>query len=158
MPAVEVPTWTNGRGCVGVINHVLQRPVPKEGHLLGDKSSPLPSDHRPVVWDLLDVRDPEDRPRSTLSARHFQIRDRCVKKIYHSVLGAARQERAGQPEGSGDLYAYFLATIIQAVKRAHCPPREFEELPGRVDQVHHQLQARGRWCCLCGIHTGVGIA
>ena len=48
-PAAEAPTWTDGRGCVGVIDHILQGPAPKEGHLWVDEASPFPSDHRLVV-------------------------------------------------------------------------------------------------------------
>ena len=43
MPAVEVPTWTGGRGCVRVIDHALHGPVPKEGHFWVDDPSPFPS-------------------------------------------------------------------------------------------------------------------
>ena len=43
-------------------------------------------------------------------------------------------------------YAYFLPSTILAVESAHGPPREFGELPGRVDQVHRQRQAHAkRW-------------
>ena len=62
-PSVEVPTWTDGRGCVGVIDRILQRPPPKRGSLWVDDSSPFPSDHRPVVWDARGVLDPEDRSK-----------------------------------------------------------------------------------------------
>ena len=62
------------------------------------------------------------------------------------ALVAARQERGARPEDLAGLYAYFLASTIQAVESAHGPPREFGELPGRVDQVHRQLQAHAkRW-------------
>ena len=145
-PAVEVPTWTDGRGCVGVIDHVLHGPVPKEGHLWVDETSPFPSDHRPVVWDTRDVQDPEDRPCVLLRARHFQIRDPGVTGVYHAALAAARQERGARPEDLADLYAYFLASTIRAVESAHGPPREFGELPGRVDQVHRQLRAHAKRC------------
>ena len=41
-PTSEAPTWTDGRGCVGVIDHVLQGPAPKEGRLWVDEAFPLP--------------------------------------------------------------------------------------------------------------------
>ena len=145
-PAAEVPTWTDGRGCVGVIDHVLHGPVQKEGRLWVDETSPFPSDHRPVVWDARDVQDPEDRPPVRLRARHFQIRDPGVTGVYHTALSAAHQERGPRPGDLADLYAYFLSSTIRAVERAHGPPREFWELPGRVDQVHRQLQEHAKRC------------
>ena len=145
-PATEVPTWTDGRGCVGVIDHILHGPAPKEGHLWVDEASPFPSDHRPVVWDARDAQDPEDRPPVRLRARHFQIRDPGMTGVYHAALSAARREEGSRPEGLAALYEYFLASTIQAVERAHGPPREFGELPGRVDQVHRQLQAHAKRC------------
>ena len=145
-PAAEVPTWTDGRGCVGVIDHILHGPAPKEGHLWVDEASPFPSDHRPVVWDARDAQDPEDRPPVRLRARHFQIRDPGITGSYHAALFATRREEGSRPEGLAALYEYFLASTIRAVERAHGPPREFGELPGRVDQVHRQLQAHAKRC------------
>ena len=101
VPAVEMPTCTDGRGCVGVIDHVLHGPVPKEGHLWVDETSPFPSDHRPVVWDAQDIRDPEDRPQVLLRARHFQIRDPGITGVYHAALAAYRQERGARDRGPG---------------------------------------------------------
>ena len=145
-PAAEAPTWTDGRGCVGVIDHILQGPAPREGHLWVDKASPFPSDHRPVVWDARDAQDREDRPPVRLRARHFQIRDPGVTGSYHAALSAARREEGLRPESLAALYEYFLASTMRAVERAHGPPREFGELPGRVDQVHRQLQAHAKRC------------
>ena len=125
-PAAEVPTWTDGRGCVGVIDHVLHGPAPKEGRLWVDETSPFPSDHRPVVWDARDVQDPEDRPPVRLPARHFHIRDPGITGVYHAALSAARQERGSRPGDLTDLYGYFLASTIRAVERAHAP------LPPRI--------------------------
>ena len=78
------------RGCVGVIDHVLHRPAPKEGHLWVDEASPFPSNHRPVVWDARGILDPEDRPQVLLRARHFQVRDPGIKGAYHAALATAR--------------------------------------------------------------------
>ena len=145
-PAAEAPTWTDGRGCEGVIDHILHGPAPKEGHLWVDEASPFPSDHRPVVWDARDAQDPEDRPPVRLRARHFQIRDPGITGSYHAALSATRREEGSRPDGLAALYEYFLASAIRAVERAHGPPREFGELPGRVDQVHRQLQAHAKRC------------
>ena len=146
VPAMEVPTWTNGRGCVGVIDHVLHGPVPKEGHLWVVEASPFPSDHSPVVGDARDVLDPEDRPRVLLRARHFQVRDPGITGVYHAALAAARQERGARLGHLAGLYAYLVASTIQGPESAHGPPREFRELPGRVDQVHRQLRAHAKRC------------
>ena len=121
-PAAEAPTWTDGRGCVGVIDHILHGPAPKEGHLWVDRASPSPSDHRPVVWDARDAQDPEDRPPVRLRARHFQIRDPGITRSYHAALSAARREEGSRPESLAALYEYFLASTIPAVERAHGPP------------------------------------
>ena len=145
-PTTEVPMWTDGRGCVGVIDHILHGPAPKEGRLWVDEASPFPSDHRPVVWDARDVQDPEDRPPVRLRARHFQIRDPGITGSYHAALSAARRGEGPRPEGLAALYEYFRASTIWAVERAQGPPREFAELPGRVDQVHRQLQAHTKRC------------
>ena len=145
-PSVEVPTWTDGRGCVGVIDHVLQGPAPKEGPLWVEEASHFPFDHCPVVWDARGVLDLEDRPKVLLRARHFQIRDQGITGACHTALAAARHERGARPEDLAGLYAYFLASTIRAVESAHIPPREFRELPGCVDHVHRQLQAHAkRW-------------
>ena len=48
-PSVEVPRWTDGRWCMGVIDHVLEGPAPKKGSLWVEDPSPFPSNHRPVV-------------------------------------------------------------------------------------------------------------
>ena len=74
-PSAEVPTWTDGCGCVGVTNHVLHGPAPKKGSLWVDGASPFPSYHRHVVWDARGVLDPQVRPKLLLRARHFQVRD-----------------------------------------------------------------------------------
>ena len=145
-PTSEAPTWTDGRGCVGVIDHMLQGPAPKEGHLWVDEASPFPSDHRPVVWDARDCQGPEDRPPVRLRARHFQIRDPGITGSYHAALSAARREEGLRPASLTALYESFLASTIRAVERARGPPREFGELPGRVDQVHRQLQAHAKRC------------
>ena len=145
-PSVEVPRWTDGRGCLGVIDHVLQRSSPKKGSLWVDEDSPFPSDHRPVVWGAQGVLDPEIRPKVLLRARHFQVRDQGITGAYHTALVAARQERGARPEDLAGLYAYFLASTLRAVESTHGPPREFRELPRRVDEVHRQLQAHAkRW-------------
>ena len=145
-PAAEAPTWTDRRGCVGVIDQILQGPAPKEGHLWVDEASPFPSDHPPVVWDARDFQHPKDRSPVRLRARHFQIRDPGVTGSYHAALSAARREEGLRLESLTALYEYLLASSIRAVERAHGPPREFGELPGRVDQVHRQLQAHAKRC------------
>ena len=122
-----------------MIDHILQGPAPKEGHLWVDEASPFPSDHRPVVWDARDAQDPEDRPPVRLRARHFQIRDPGVTGSYHAALSAARREEGLRPESLAALYEYFLASTIRAGERAHGPLVNFGELPGRVDRVHRQL-------------------
>ena len=121
-PTTEVPTWTDGRGCVGVIDHILHGPAPKEGRLWVDEASPFPSDHRPVVWDALDAQNPEDRPPVRLRAGHFQIRYPGITGSYHAALSAARREEGPRPEGLAALYEYFRASTIRAVERAHGPP------------------------------------
>ena len=121
-PTSEAPTWTDGRGCVGVIDHMLQGPAPKEGHLWVDEASPFPYDHRPVVWDARDCQDPEDRPPVRLRARHFHIRDPGITGSYHAALAAARREEGLRPASLTALYEYFLASTIRAVERAHAPP------------------------------------
>ena len=145
-PAVEVPTWTDGRGCVGVIDLSLHGPVRKEGCLWVDETSPLPSYRRPVVWDARDIQDPEDSPPVRLRARHFQICYPGVTGVYHAALAAACQERGARPGDLADLYAYLLNSTIRAVERAHGPPQEFGELLGRVDRVHCQLEAHAKRC------------
>ena len=139
-PAVEVPTWTDGRGCVGVIGHILQGTIPKEGGLWVDEASPFPSDHRPVVWDARGVLDPETRLHVLLRARRFQVYHQGIAGAYH----AAHREQGARPGDLASLYSYFLASTIQALEAAHSPPREFRELLGRVNQVHRQLQAHAR--------------
>ena len=120
-PTTEAPTWIDGRGCVGLIDHMLQGPAPKEGHLWVDEPSPFPSDHRRVVWDARDCQDPEDRPPVRLRARSFQIRDWAITGSYHTALAAARREEGLQPASLTALYEYFPASTIQAVERAHGP-------------------------------------
>ena len=73
---------------MGLIDHMLQGPAPKEGHLWVDEASPFPSDHRPVVSEAQDFQDPEDRPPKRLRARHFRIRDPGVTGSYHAALSA----------------------------------------------------------------------
>ena len=145
-PAAEVPQWTDERGCVGLIDHVLHGPAQKGGRLWVDEPSSFPSDHRSVVWDAGDVQHREDRPPVGPCTRHFQIRDPGIRGVYHAALSATRQETGPQPGDVADLYECFLVSTIRAMERAHGPPRDFGELPGRVDQVHSQVQAHAKRC------------
>ena len=123
-PAAEVPVWSDGRGCVWVIDHVLHRPGPKGARLRVDEASPFPSYHRPLVWDVGDVQDPEDRPPVRLRAGHFQIRDPGITVVYHAALSAAREGQGSRPGELPDLYRYLLASTIRALEEGPRPPPE----------------------------------
>ena len=121
-PTTEVPTSTDGRGCVRVMYHILHGPAPKKGRLWVDGAFSFPSDHRLVVWDAQGAKDPEDRPPVRLRARHFQARDPGITGSYHAALSAARREEGPRPGDLAALYEYFRVSTIRAVERAHAPP------------------------------------
>ena len=121
-PTTEVPMWTDGGRCVGVIDHILHGRAPKEGRLWLDEASPFPSDHRRVVWDVRDTQVPEDRPPVPLRAKHFPIRNPGITGSYHAALSTARREEGPRPEGLAALYEFFRASTIRAVESAHAPP------------------------------------
>ena len=110
-PRREYPTWVDGCGCVGMIDHVLLGGGPAAGTLKVDAASLFPSDRRPVVWDAPGVVQEETRP-------------------------AIRQPR-------GFCGVHFASCEGPPPPRR---PREWDELPGRVDQVQQQLQTHAqRW-------------
>ena len=109
---MEVPTCIDGRGCGGVIDHILQGTVLKEGGLRVDGASPFPSDHCPVVWDARGVLDPQTRPPVILRARHFQVCDQGITGVSPAALVAARREQGAPPGDLEGLHAYFLASTI----------------------------------------------
>ena len=139
-PAAEVPTWTDGRGCVGVIDHVLHGPAPKEGRLWVDEASPFPSDHRPVVWDARDVQDPEDRPPVRLRAYGHHGRLPC------GLIGGPPGGGVAAGGPGGPVRVFPGLHHPGGGEGPRPPPREFGELPGRVDQVHRQLQPHAKRC------------
>ena len=129
-PSLEVPTWTHGRGCVGLVDRVPHTPAHKKGDLWVDEASPFPSDHR---------RSGTLGASSTQRAGPSCCCAPGITGIDPAALATARQERGARPENLEGLYAYFLASTIGAVESAHGPPHEFGELPGSVDQVQWQL-------------------
>ena len=99
-----------------------------------DEASPFPSDHCPVIWDARGVFDPEAQPLVALWARHFQVRDQGIMGAHHVALAAGRRGQGERPVNLEPLYPSFLASTLQAVEEAPPPPpKEFGELPGRVD-------------------------
>ena len=78
-PAVEVPTWIDGRGCVGVIDHVLQG-LPLSGGACGWTRPRL--SHRTIAWWCRTPREP--------STRRPDPRYSCAPSISRSVTRASR--------------------------------------------------------------------
>ena len=96
-PAVEVPTWTDGRGCVGVIDHILHWTVPKEGGQWVDEASPFLSDHRLVVWDTGESLTRSAGPMCSYAPGIFRSAIQGIAGVYHAALVAARREHGARP-------------------------------------------------------------